>query len=117
MPLGFWIGSHWGVTGIAAAWALVHPIFGLRLLYFGIKRVETTVGQYLQALRPALTGAAVMTVAVVGTGLLMPDSWHGIARLVLKILAGAIAYCATVLILHQDRLLTFRQLWSAMRKS
>ena len=116
MPLGFWIGSHWGVTGIAAAWAIVHPVFGLRLLYFGIKRVETTVGQYLQALRPAITGAAVMTIAVVGTGLLMPDSWHGIVRLVLKILAGAVAYCATVLLLHWDRLLTFRQLWSTMRK-
>jgi O-antigen/teichoic acid export membrane protein len=116
MPLGFWIGSHWGVTGIAAAWAIVHPVFGLRLLRYGIKRVEATAGQYLQALRPALTGVAVMTVAVVASRLLMPDSWHGIARLVLEILAGAVAYCAAVLILHRDRLLAFRQLWLAMRK-
>ena len=116
MPIAFWIGSYWGVTGIAAAWALVHPIFGLRITYRGFGRAGTTAGAYLAALWPAASSAAIMAAAVVTTGLVIPESWPGGARLALTVLAGAGSYAAAVMMLHRRRVMAFRQLWVSLRR-
>jgi teichuronic acid exporter len=115
MPAAFWVGSHWGVTGIAAAWALVHPLFGLRLTRYGLRRIEARARDYLRALVPALTGIAAMALAVVAAGAAMPESWPGIPRLAIRVAIGAAVYPAALFVFHRDRLLAFRQLWSQMR--
>ena len=62
--------------------------------------------EYLKALWPAISGAAVMCIAV----LLVHRTLAGLApatRLAVEIVTGALAYCAIIVLLHGARLRTF----------
>jgi teichuronic acid exporter len=103
-PAAFFIGSHWGTVGIASAWMCIHPLMIMPLYTRLIMRIHLQMSDYLRALRPALEGSAVMTVAVLLVkplrGILEPL----VLRLTIEILTGAVVYIAVVAILHRSRL-------------
>jgi len=106
LPAGFYIGSHWGTPGIAWGWVAAYPLVALPLYWKTFKTIEMPVGDYLRALRPALQGTVVMVLAVsLLKSVLLPRGplW---LRLVLEIATGAIAYLATLLLLHRERMVT-----------
>jgi PST family polysaccharide transporter len=101
---GFWVGSHWGVVGIAATWIVVVPVFQLLVLRRACRAISLPGLRYLDALWPAVSMTACMAVSVVlvttfGTVLL------GRARLVAAVAVGVAAYALAGLVLHRDRLL------------
>jgi PST family polysaccharide transporter len=104
MPLAFVVGSVWGALGVAAAWTLVYPI----LSFYQLRRALTTVGvrfsDVLHAIRPALYGTVVMTVAVVSLHLTpLSSTLPASVWLAVLVLSGAAAYLATLLSLAKDR--------------
>src|SRR5207237_10472100 len=63
-PLAFYEASRWGAVGIAMAWVVMHPLVSLPLYWRAFQRIELPVRQYVGALTPALSGSAVMLVAI-----------------------------------------------------
>jgi len=64
MPICFWIGSHWGLRGIAfrvGFWLSDHCHRGI---LEDMKTIQMRVSDYFEALRPALDGSLVMIVVV-----------------------------------------------------
>jgi hypothetical protein len=103
---GFWLGSHWGVAGIAMAWLLIEPPFQLLNLDRTCRAIELPMSRYLQALWPAASMTAVMALAVWGIlGLVSGQS--GIFQITAAVGTGAAAYLLAGLILHRARLLGF----------
>jgi O-antigen/teichoic acid export membrane protein len=116
MPGAFFIGSHWGITGIAAAWVLVHPFFARRLMNWALQKVNLTFRDYFRSWWPAASSAAIMAAAVVAADIALPASVPPVAVLATKIGVGAVAYVAAVFVLHRQRVLAFRQLYRSIRK-
>ena len=113
MPLAFWIGSHWGITGIAYGWVVAYPIVALPHYWKTLKTIHMTVGHYISALRPALDGSAAMTIAVGVVKWKMPifqAHWH---HLIFEVVVGAAAYLATITLLHRPRIMYF---WSIAKR-
>ena len=101
---GFWLGSHWGVTGIAVAWLLIEPPFQLAILRRTCRAIELPIRSYAQALWPAASMTAMMTLVVWGF-LGFVRGQPGILRTATAVVVGVLAYLAVGLILHRTRLL------------
>lgn len=103
MPLAFWIGSHWGIRGIAYGWIAAYPIIALAEYWKMIKTIEMQVSDYLRALRPALDGCVAMILAVGSLKWIQRPDQIGWPRLCLEVGVGAAVYISAILILHQSR--------------
>ncbi|MGA7541184.1 MAG: lipopolysaccharide biosynthesis protein [Steroidobacteraceae bacterium] len=115
MPCAFYLGSHWGAAGIAAAWIFGFPIMLLALFGRAFRRIGLSAGNYFKALRPAMSGAVAMAIAVEIIRLAaLPGrpAWIG---LLVEVAVGAAAYCGWLLLMHRDRVRAVAQLYRRMR--
>jgi O-antigen/teichoic acid export membrane protein len=93
LPAAFLIALPLGVSGVAAAWALVFPILAATFLLRPVLRaLEVGVGEYLRALRTPVAASLVMAALVLGVSrvLSLPSTWS----LCFKIGFGALSYFA-----------------------
>lgn len=107
---GFYVGSHWGIAGIAWAWVVAYPWVVLPLYRKTLATIEMSAAEYIRSIRPALDATIVMTLAVEGVRYALAGSQRPLLRLSLEIAAGVISYTGTLLLLHRQRALAFVQL-------
>jgi O-antigen/teichoic acid export membrane protein len=116
MPLAFLAGSRWGTTGIAAAWIVVHPfVVTIPLLRRVFRTLDMSYRQYLGALRPSLTGCALMAAAVVLLNLVIADipaRW----RLLIDVVGGGVAYGAALWLWHRSELARLRRAIATLKR-
>lgn len=115
LPAAFYLGSHWGITGIAWGWVAAYPLVALPFYWKTFKTVELKSGDYFRAVRPALDGTLVMVLSVLCLKWLLPQREPGPVRLILEVLAGAAVYILTVLLVHRERALSFWNLAKRFR--
>jgi teichuronic acid exporter len=107
LPAAFYVGSHWGISGIAWGWVAAYPLVAFPLYWKTFKTVEMKVGEYIRSVRPALDGTLVMVLSVGCLKWLLPLSEPRAVRLILEVMTGAVAYTVTVLLVHRERALVF----------
>jgi teichuronic acid exporter len=107
MPIAFWIGSHWGIRGIALGWVCAYPFIALAHYWKTLNAIEMSVGEYLAALRPALHGTVAMVLVVFALQWKLPPLHFKWLHLMVEIAGGAVAYMGTVMLLHRDRVVHF----------
>jgi O-antigen/teichoic acid export membrane protein len=115
MPLSFWIGSHWGLRGIAFGWVFGYPVIAIAEFWKTMKTIQMGVADYFKALRPALDGSIAMAL-MVGALIRILPAFSPWIRLVIEIGGGAAAYIATVMLLHRDRARHFLSIAMRSRK-
>lgn len=113
LPGCFWIGaSYAGATGLAAAWAVAVPLFGIPYFVYLRRHIGFSFSDFGRALQaPAL--ATVAMTAVVVSVLSLPLQTH-VERVVYPIIAGAITFFA-ITVLTRGRAL--RDFISTLRRS
>lgn len=116
LPVCFYIGTHWGITGVAACWVLVYPILSLPLLLAVLQKLEMSKREYFNALWPALSGSIPMVLLVGFLKWSLPTSLPLYLRFGSEILAGAAIYSLTLFALHRERLLAFYHLRRLLTK-
>ncbi len=103
LPIGFWVGSNWGTTGIAATWIVFFPILMLVTFARVRKILSLHSKDYVQSLRLGIDGSIAMGVVVYSL-----RHWLAIEeplmRLLVDVPAGAVAFAATTLVLHRTRI-------------
>ena len=115
MPVSFYLGSHWGIAGVALAW-LAYPLATAPLYWKALKTIEMGFWEYFTAVRPGLDGSIAMALAI---GLLkwkFPATTPLLPRLLIEIAVGAAVYMGTVLLLHRERAMSFLEIAKRMRK-
>jgi PST family polysaccharide transporter len=117
MPTAFYIGSHWGTTGIAFGWVAAYPLVVIPLYWKALKSIGMSVAEYFKALRPGLDGAMAMAVGVGLVKYLLPSSLSLWMHLIAEISAGAAIYFGTVLLLHMQRVSALLRTLKQMRRS
>ena len=115
MPIAFWIGSHWGITGIAYGWVFAYPLIAIPEYWKTIKTIEMEVGDYFRALRPAIDGCVAMSAAVLALKWALPSVNSKWLRLTVEIGTGAAVYTGAILLLHRGRALHFLSIVKKMR--
>lgn len=102
LPLSFYIGSHWGTTGIAAAWVLIYPAVHLPLLSRVFRKLHFPIYEYFRALWPAISGCLVMVLCIEFLRLVLSNELPLSARLCLEIVTGIFSYGLVLFVLHRN---------------
>ena len=118
LPIAFVVGARWGVNGIATAWIVCHaPVVMFPLL----RRVNTKLhigpSSYLPTLRPPLVSTAIMAIGVAATMALLPTTLHGVVKLMIEVVVGAVCYAAALWFLFRDRVLALVRVAAQLRSS
>ncbi len=93
MPVSFYVGVHWGVSGVALAWIIVYPLVAVPMLVIHtVHAIGLPLREYLRALRPAISGSVAMAAAVLVMRRLLPAGWPEVATLIALVVAGAVVY-------------------------
>src|SRR5207249_11514928 len=107
LPASFYVGSHWGIVGIAWGWVVAYPIVAFPLYRKTFLTIGMKTSEYLRALRPALDSTIVMTAAVLLLKYVIPEREPLPLRLALEIIAGAISYGGTLFFAYRQRVAAF----------
>jgi teichuronic acid exporter len=105
MLIAFYIGSGYGVTGIALAWLIVNPFLLWPVLRKTFDNIAMRPLDFFAAVAPAFAGAIGMAAAVLGAGFFPPMSaLPPAAGLALKVALGAITYAAILWIFFPSKI-------------
>lgn len=115
-PVGFWIGSHWGVVGLAWVWVLVQPLAFIQPYRYVLRATQLSLWGYLRALWPALSSIVLMAVCIFGIQHAIPADWPPAIHLGIEILVGGAAYLMSVQLFHRRRLVLLLQFIRENRK-
>ena len=107
MVPGFILGSRWGPTGVALAWAVGYPVL---VAAFHIPTTFRIIGMrvvdYIRSLWPAFSSCLVMFGAVYLVDVFLTWREPSWTRLVAEIGAGVLGYGGSLLTLHRERVRT-----------
>jgi len=117
LPLCFYIGSRWGVAGVAAGWVLFYPLLSLPLFKAALEKSKMRTGEYFASVWPALSSTISLVLVVLLLKWSLPGSLPLSLRFSSEILAGGAAYGLTLLLLHRERILAFYQLRKLLAKT
>ena len=115
LPL-FYLGSHWGLVGVAAGWILGYPIVVAPMLHAVLEASELSGGDYFDALRAPLHASLVMGAVVMAVRTLMPSGWAVGSQLALAVTVGVLSYAAIMLGPYRARLATMKALAREFRR-
>ena len=110
LPPSFYIGSRWGIQGVAIAWLVVYPFTVLPTYFRVFRRLTVRPLEYLASLRPALTGTFIMVSAVLLARLTITRSATMPIRFTVEVAAGVLGYGAALFGFHRDRVLRLVEL-------
>lgn len=104
MPVAFFVGSHWGPVGIAAAWVVAHPFSRVPIFMRLSRRIQLPWTTYLQAYWPAVSGVIMMAVAVLTVRHFASEATPRMLKLGAQVAAGAVAYVSVLFLFHRTRM-------------
>lgn len=116
LPPLFYLGSHWGTTGVALGWLVGYPLVAIPSFWrTALRLTEMPARSYLRALWPATSATLVMAVLVLGFRWSRPPTWPSTLCLGADMAVGAVTYGAVVYFAHGARLRAFMALLRSMR--
>ncbi|HEV2402546.1 MAG TPA: lipopolysaccharide biosynthesis protein [Candidatus Sulfotelmatobacter sp.] len=107
MPVAFWIGSHWGITGIAYGWVFAYPLVAFPHYWKTLKTISMPLSDYIRALRPAIDSSGAMIVSVLIFQRLVHSIHSRWLYLIVEIAIGGIAYLGILATFHRSRMVYF----------
>jgi O-antigen/teichoic acid export membrane protein len=116
MPLAFIVAVRWnGPSGVAAAWILLSPVTIVPLLVILLIKIKLPFRDFAMALVPAVTGATVMCLAVLGMNRILPLSLPMAVRLAAEIVVGGVVYGGFILGFFRARVQRYVNFISSLR--
>lgn len=103
MPASFYVGSHWGLVGVAWAWVIAYPIANLPGFVIAFRIIKINGWKWLALFLPALTACALMTAAVLGVRAAMPADVSVWVDLAVSAATGAVVYIGALLLFFRSR--------------
>lgn len=115
MPAAFYLGTRWGLVGVAAAYAIVSPVMRVPA-YLAVSRVTgLSFAEYRGALEPAMRATSAMMLVVLGVRVIILPDWPLVLRLVVEVLSGAITYLLILATIYRPRVVELYRVFRAGR--
>ena len=102
MTLAYFVGSHWGLRGVAIAWFGSFTVVRAVLLWLSLREIKVPVGEYLGTIASPVVAALGMTAVVLLVQPFVPGLSGSIERLALSVGAGAVAYGTLLLLFDRS---------------
>lgn len=115
LPLGFLVGTQWGLEGVAWSWSIVFPIVNLPAMVIAFRTIHAGFGAWLKALGPAAISCLGLAAALLGTRAALPAEANLALSATAAVAAGVIGYLMVAGLLFRRRLRAMYQFLRAMR--
>jgi teichuronic acid exporter len=115
LPVGFWVGTRWGLEGVALAWSILFPLVNLPAMVIALRTIGAGFGAWLNSLLPAAVSCAVMSAAMLGMRATLPPHTSVALSAVAVCAVGAVAYLAALWLLFRRRALVIIDFLRALR--
>ena len=102
MTLAYFVGSHWGLLGVAIAWFGSFIVVRAVLLWLSLREIKVPVGEYLGTIASPVVAALGMTAVVLLVQPFVPGLPGSVERLALSVGAGAVAYGTLLLLFDRS---------------
>lgn len=105
MPAAFFVGAHWGPTGLSAAWLLVYPLVFLFSVAHAQPQTRLSLMDFLRAIRwPALASLVMYAAVLAAKHSALTGRMGTAVHLAQLILVGAVTYTGSMLALDRNLL-------------
>lgn len=107
LPLSFYVGSHYGLAGVATVWMVVHPLVIVVPLSVRVsRRCGITLSQQVTSFAPAVVSTAVMAAGVTALRHVVLAESSSLVRLAVSVFAGAVLYFGTLAVAFRHAVLS-----------
>lgn len=106
------VGSHWGVVGVAAAWAIGFPIVYLFNAWLIGGALRLTVLEMFAATWPPAVAAAAMSLSTLGLSMVLQGSASPAVQLSMEVPLGILVYTLTLAALSRS---AAEEMWDLVR--
>jgi PST family polysaccharide transporter len=117
LPPAFWVGSKWGISGIALGWVVGFPLIAAVLCWRTMTKIDMPLRVYLERLKPAFQGSVAMAAGVLLLKWFLPASAPLYWRFAFEVATGFLTYFLTLWALHRDRLRGLVRLLKSVRRT
>lgn len=104
LPLAFYVGIHWGVTGLAAAWVASYPLLVVVAAILALPVLGARPGQLIEAVSAPIMAGIAMYLVVTALAAVLPHEIAPVVRLAALVCAGGLAYGGYLLVFARDRI-------------
>jgi O-antigen/teichoic acid export membrane protein len=104
------VGVQFGVVGLAWSGTAVFPLVFLLNIRRSSRVLEIHAADLVRSILPFILCALVMSLAVAGLNVLLPSPVHGLPKLVILMIAGAVVYGSLIAVLEPRLLQDLRAL-------
>lgn len=115
LPIGFIVGTRWGLEGVALAWSLVFPIVNLPAMVIAFRTMGIGFGAWFNALLPAAASCVGLSVALLAVRYALPADVSVGAAAMAAVSAGAAGFLFTLGLLFRQRALLIFDFLRALR--
>jgi O-antigen/teichoic acid export membrane protein len=112
MPVCFLVGAQWGLPGIAWAWVVGFPLFGLPSFVIAFRTIAIGGWDWLRIVHAPLVGCMTMVAAVALVRASLPPGLPAAVVAFASVTAGAAVYTATLLLFFRSRV---QAVWAFLR--
>ena len=117
LPTAFYVGSRWGIAGIAAGWIAGYPVIAGLLYRRVFRSVQISVRDYLRAIEPATICTSVMVVLLLLYRIWVEHGQASLAHLMQEVALGAFGYAAALVLLYKKRLISYMEIAGLKRRA
>ena len=103
LPIAFYVGIHWGVIGLAAAWVVGYPVLTTIAAIWVLPVLGVKPRELIEAIRPPVLAGLAMCIVVELLAYVLPHQIPSIVRLGMLVAAGGIVYCGYLYAFSRDR--------------
>jgi O-antigen/teichoic acid export membrane protein len=115
LSVAFYVGSQWGLVGVAAAYVCIAPFLRARAFVGVARRTGLSFGEYCRALGPALNATLMMMIVVLNVRLFLLDGWPLAGRVALEVFSGIATYLFLLATIHRVRVVEFFWVFRGVR--
>ena len=116
LPVIFAIGTRWGTAGVAAGWVVGYPLIVVPFfMRSALKVIRMSFWDYFKAIWPALSGSAIMGLAVLLIRETVSPSLPIRAAFALEVIVGAMSFAGVSLAFHRDWLRSHLNFFRSLR--
>lgn len=116
LPLGFFIGVHFGIMGLAYSWLATFPILTAFTIYQSKSHIGFSLGGLARAVWPGFSASVAMTVIVYGVGQALPPAADYV-RLTTMVGVGGLSYLALLYCFARPIMVEIVQLFGKRRQA
>lgn len=103
VPVAVFLGATTdGIDGASIALSTSYPVLMAVLVWLCKRKINLSVSTYLSQLVTPILGSLFMAGAVLGGSQLLPDSYHPLILLILKVLVGMASYGLFIIYIRPD---------------